>query len=65
MMAAMLKDSPEIRIAKHETARAVDENNQALCDLLNCIYGLGDAGKSQIASFIKEVKDGNGDTRKL
>jgi hypothetical protein len=66
MMALMLKDSPELRVAKRETARAVDANSEALSSLLECIYGIGETGKDRISLLVEKVgEDGKGNTRRI
>lgn len=47
-----LKEKP-----KENLDTAVENNTQALCDLLNCLKGYGHKGEKRIALFIKEVSD--------
>lgn len=62
-MALMLKDDPEIHIARLERDDAVNKNREALCDLLECFEGAGEVARARITQYINQSRgeDGQGD----
>lgn len=52
MMALHLKHDMEVKRAIQGSQDALDENNTALVELLECVYGVGSVAKERIAKLL-------------
>lgn len=51
-MMALLKNDIEVRRAVQGSKDALDDNSQALRELLECVYGVGSVAKERISQLL-------------
>lgn len=60
MMVNVLRNDRELEEAVKGSKEALDDNNRALAELLNCLHDIGGIGKHRISLLIKKAGDSCG-----